>query len=185
MAKGLPCDACRNNLLATLPADDRALIESHLKPVEFVHGDVLQESGKAEANVFFPSDFVGSMIAIDRKWRRIEAGIFGREGLSGMAVVLGGTSTLLETVVQVPGRGCMISADDMRALFGQSRTLRLHLLLYVQAQFAQTSQTALSNRHGRLEERLARWLLMCHDRMDGDRLESIAPFGKNAESSIR
>ncbi|SFH26449.1 cAMP-binding domain of CRP or a regulatory subunit of cAMP-dependent protein kinases [Palleronia marisminoris] len=176
MPKRLPCAADQNNILATLSSDDRALIEPCLEFSEFHHGMVLQESGKAEEQVFFFSDGVGSMIAIDQAGRRIEAGLFGREGMSGIAVVMGGTSTHLETVVQIAGRGCAISADDLRTLFAQSSTLRDHLLLYIHAQFVQTSQTALSNGRGRLEERLARWLLMCHDRMDGDRLELTHDF---------
>lgn len=116
------------------------------------------------------------MIASGGGSRRIEAGLFGCEGMSGTAVILGATCGASETFVQVPGQGHAIASDDLRELTGESATLRDHLLRYVQVLMTQSMQTALSNGHAKLEERLARWLLMCHDRVSGDAMALTHEF---------
>ena len=75
-----------------------------------------------------------------------------------------------ETFMQVAGEGLSIQADRLRDLLDQSDSLERHFLLFLHALFVQMSQTALANGKAELEERLARWLLMCHDRIEGDRL---------------
>jgi CRP-like cAMP-binding protein len=90
--------------------------------------------------------------------------------MTGTALLLGITSTPNELRVQIPGHGLQIGSERLRELLSQSRSLQQHLLMFVQALLIQTTQTALSNKNASLEERLARWLLMCHDRVEGDRL---------------
>ena len=80
------------------------------------------------------------------------------------------------TYVQVAGAGQRISADDLRSVMQASLSLRDTLLRFAQAFMIQATHTALSNGSAKLEERLGRWLLMAHDRMDGDKLPLIQEF---------
>jgi len=176
VTKGLPRPQGRNTLLHSLPDDDRALITPHLHPVELALGMVLEAPGEPVDTVYFPDTGVGSILAIGKRGDAVEAGLFGREGMSGYAVILGGGSTPNKAVVQVAGQGSMIAAGNLRAALDKSPGLRNHLLLYLQSLLIQVSQTALSNGKAKLEERLARWLLMCHDRIDGDRMALTHEF---------
>lgn len=155
---------------------DRAAIERHLTPVDLKRTKVLETPGKPIDLVYFPVSGVGSMIAVGREGRRIEIGLFGRDGMSGTAVVLDGDVSPHETFMQVSGHGRVIAADRLREAMEESPSLRRHLLRNVQALMTQTSHTALSNGRAKLEERLARWLLMCHDRIEGDTMELTHEF---------
>ena len=72
-----------------------------------------------------------------------------------------------DTFIQLAGKGQRISADQLRGAIDASRTLHRVMLSAVHAFMLQTSQTALANGRSKIEERLAGWLLMAHDRMDG------------------
>jgi len=95
----------------------------------------------------------------------MEIGIIGREGMTGLMIVLGNDRSPHQTYVQIAGHGNRIASGDLRKTMDESPTLRLSLLRYVQAFMVQTAYTAISNGSAKLEERLARWLLMAHDRM--------------------
>ena len=176
MAKGLSRLVGQNNLIFTMSSADRGLIVPHLKPVKLAKGKVLEEPNKPISLVYFLNSGVGSTVAFSKNGRRIEVGLFGHEGMSGTAIVMQGGHTSHETFMQIPGEGVVIEADRLRVLIEQSSSLQRHLLRYVQALMTQTSQTALSNGQFRLEERLARWLLMCHDRTNGDEIKLTHDF---------
>ena len=140
-------------------------------PIELPHGMIIEVRDRPVERIVFPISGITSIIAIEPgKGRRIEAGLFGRDGMSGTPVLLGAQTAPNEMVVQVPGHGLQISSDLLRQALERSPSLHQYLLRFVQALLLQTSQTALSNRHHKLEERLARWLLMCHDRIEGNSL---------------
>lgn len=176
MPKRLSFSHGENNLIATLPEPDRVLIEPHLKAVDLGLGKSLEKPGERVETVYFPLSGVGSMVAVGSKGRRIEAGLFGREGMSGSTIVTAAERSPHETFIQVAGHGLSIEAGRLRELMDTSPSLTRHLLRYTQALFTQTAHTALSNGQAKLEERLARWLLMCHDRLDGDDLELTHDF---------
>jgi CRP-like cAMP-binding protein len=99
----------------------------------------------------------------------IEVGIIGREGMSGLSVVLGSTDNPAnETFMQIGGSGQAIEAHRLSEAIGASASLHRGLLRYAHAFLVQTSQTALSNGRSKIEERLARWLLMASDRVQGE-----------------
>ncbi|MCF7701907.1 Crp/Fnr family transcriptional regulator [Loktanella sp. M215] len=176
MAKRLTCPPGQNNLIHTLPRDDRALLEPHLKQVILERGFVLEEPDQAIALVYFPTSGVGSTVAFTDTGRLIEVGLFGNEGMSGTPVTLQASHSPHQSFMQVAGEGFAIDASTLRTLLDQNPTLQRHLLRYVQVMITQTSQTALSNGQSKLEERLARWLLMCHDRTRGDIMELTHEF---------
>jgi CRP-like cAMP-binding protein len=165
-----------NRLLRTISDDDLALLQPHLEPMALKRGDVLIQPNQPIAHIFFPEDSIGSVVANTPEGRRIEVGIFGREGMSGTSVLLGSDRTTHESLIQVPGSALRIGTEELRRAIHQSPSLHQHLLRYVEAFQVQVSHTALSHGSYTLEQRLARWLLMCRDRLDGDDLPLVHEF---------
>jgi CRP-like cAMP-binding protein len=166
----------RNRLLAKLCPEDFNLLQPHLEPVPLNRGDVLITPNQPIEHVYFLEAGITSIIANTAGGRRIEIGLTGRDGLAGTPVLLGVDSTPHETFMQIGGSGLRTETERLRQAIRQSSSLHSLLLRYVQAFTIQTSHTALSNGSHRIEERLARWLLMCHDRVDGDDLALTHEF---------
>lgn len=160
----------RNHLLSFLNSSDFELLAPRLEPVELPRLFQLETPHKPISHAYFLLDGIASVVATIPRDHRIEVGIIGRDGTTGHAVVLGSDRTANSTFIQVAGRGLRIKSDHLRAAIRQSESLRAALLAFVHAFAAQASQTALANGRGTLDVRLARWLLMAHDRMDGQRL---------------
>ena len=96
--------------------------------------------------------------------------------MTGLAVVMGTDRSAHQTFVQSAGRGWKIRSDDLRAAIGKSRSMHQRFLLYAHAFLTQTGYTAMANGRSKIEDRLARWLLMAHDRIDGDTLSLTHEF---------
>src|SRR5829696_223726 len=168
--------ARRNRLLLALSPPDLSLLEPWLERVALPVGTRLVGPNTPIEHVYFLEEGIASVVATTPQGRRIEAGIIGREGLSGIPILLGADRTPHECFVQTPGEGLRIRTDDLRQAMAASPSLHQHLLRFVQAFMIQMGQTALSNGCHTLEQRLARWLLMCHDRVDGDDLSTTHEF---------
>ena len=162
--------AVRNYLLRNLSAVDFALVAPHLEPIELKRGLLLAEAGAPISHVSFPETGIISQVAITDDNRRLEVGIYGREGFGPAAMVAGVDRTPYEHFVQVEGAGFQVAAAAFAEAIARSPTLNAVLLRYMQVFTVQTGYTALSNGSGVIGERLARWLLMCHDRLDGDEI---------------
>jgi CRP-like cAMP-binding protein len=156
----------RNRLLSTMSADDFERLRPNLQRVQLELKFVMEEPNQAIAYVYFLEPGVASVVAITAGGERMEVGLFGPEGMSGRAVVHGADRSPLQTFVQVPGSALRISADAFRSALDASPTLRRLLLRYMHAFSIQVSFTALANGRYTVDERLSRWLLMCHDRVD-------------------
>ena len=166
----------RNHLLAALAAGDFALLAPALRRVDLDLMQVLHEPERPVEAVYFPESGMVSMLAPLDEGLLLEVGIAGREGLVGLAVVLGGGSPATEAMVQAPGTALRVGAVALREALHDGPALRASLLRYVQAFLTQVAQTAACNaRHG-LEERFARWLLMAHDRAEGDEFPMTQEF---------
>src|SRR4051794_25152990 len=166
----------RNQLLSALSADDLALLMRKLERVPLEMSHVLERPNEPIEHVYFPESGIASVIGIDGRKRRIEAGPFGREGMSGTPLVMGTDRSPHETAVQIGGTAQRISADALRRALERSPALNRFLLLYCQAFSVQTTHTAVANAHAALEPRLARWLLMTQDRIDGSELPLTHAF---------
>jgi CRP-like cAMP-binding protein len=165
-----------NRLLSGLSGEDRALLDPHLSRVQLRLRDEVERPNRPIKSVFFPESGIISVVASGAHQKQIEIGIIGREGMTGLMIVLGNDRSPYKTYAQVAGSAQRIGADELRSAMQDSRTLALVLMRYVQAFMIQTAQTAVSNGSAKLEERLARWLLMAHDRLDGDELPLIHDF---------
>jgi CRP-like cAMP-binding protein len=117
-----------------------------------------------------------SMLAVLEDGAAQEVGLIGKEGLIGLPAVLGADSTPIEALVQAAGPALRIRAAELKTAFDHSPTLRALLLRYMQALHLQVSLTAACNGRHALEERLARWLLMAHDRAEGDEFPMTQEF---------
>jgi CRP-like cAMP-binding protein len=159
-------EPARNGLLAAMSTADLALLKPNLEPLILKTKQVLEPANKPIKYNYFLASGLGSVIAIGKDGKRLEVGIIGREGMTGIPVVLGNDRSPNETFIQVEGSGARIASDDLRQAMRKSASLTRVLLNFVNAFLIQTAHTALSNGTANLVERLARWLLMAQDRLD-------------------
>lgn len=160
----------RNRLLQAANADVRNTIAEHAELVTLHRGDILASPNEAVSQVYFPISGICSIVAMADPANRIEAGVVGREGMVGLAAVLDTGAASHQGVVQMDSEGYRVSADVITSLTrSNSRFLGL-MLRYIHVTLTQIEQTALANGRFSIEKRLARWILMCHDRVDGDEL---------------
>ena len=160
----------KNKLLQRLTAGDLSLLEPHFERVTLKLKTVLQRPGEPIEFVYFPKNCIASVIAKMPGGRDAEVGVIGFEGMTGTPIVMGDDRQPCECVIQLAGDATRLPAKALLEAIAASPTLRPFLLRYVQSLSTQTTFTALGNARSKLEERLARWLLMCADRVDGDEL---------------
>jgi CRP-like cAMP-binding protein len=165
-----------NQILSCLSREDFGLLRPHLQSVDLPVRKQLESCNKRIEHAYFPERGFASVVANGSGSRPIEVGIIGREGMTGLAVVLGNDRSPHETYIQAAGDGQRISAASLRHVIGRSATLHRSMLRYAHRYLIQTAQTALANGRSKLEERLARWLLMADDRIDGDALPLTQEF---------
>ncbi|MBV8450941.1 MAG: Crp/Fnr family transcriptional regulator [Deltaproteobacteria bacterium] len=168
----------RNRLLAHASPDDFRLLEPHLEPITLpIRFDLERRNTRIE-HVYFMNDGIASVVGVQGNETRIEVGLVGCEGMTGTAVVLGDDRSPHSTYMQVSGDGQRIASAALRSAMKASGSLSALLLKYVHAFHLQTAHTAIANASARIDERCARWILMAHDRVRGDRLalthESLA-----------
>ncbi len=120
--------------------------------------------------IYFPTSAIVSVVTASTRKRQIEVGMIGREGMTGVNVVLGEDRSPHTSYVQIAGQGQCIKVDDLRDLLKRSASLQDSLLRFAQTLMVQKAYTALANGQAKITERLARWLLMAHDRLNGNEL---------------
>jgi CRP-like cAMP-binding protein len=126
------------------------------------------DPGQEIADVYFLEAGLASVVVPMANGNIVEAGITGNDGLIGLPILLGIKTTPTRTLMQVPGNGFKIKAHHLVREFLKSGTLHAKINHYLQAHVVQSTQMAACNRLHDIAERLARWLLMCRDRMDTD-----------------
>lgn len=168
-------DNTQNLILSRLSRSDFGLLEPHLEAVQLPVRKVLERRRRKITAVYFPDSGFASVVANGDK-QPIEVGLIGREGMTGLAVVLGHDRNANEIFMQIAGSGHCIRTAPLRAAMGASATLHGSFLRYVHAFLHQTARTAVANGRSKIEERLARWLLMAGDRIDGDELALTHEF---------
>jgi len=166
----------KNQLLRQMSPADYALLQPALVPTDLPKEMTLGEPGKPFTQACFPDSGIGSIVALSPEGHRSEVGITGREGMFGFALILGVNQTPHEIFMQVAGSGYFLDEETLMSACRVSPTLQAGLLRYVQTYSVQTSFTALSNATHSVEVRLARWLLMSHDRSEGDEIRLTHEF---------
>ncbi len=160
----------RNQLLAALPAEDKARLSRKLEIVPLPLGAVLYESGDVQHHIYFPIDAIVSLLYVMKDGASAEIAVVGHDGAVGIALVMGGVSTTNRAIVQGAGTAYRMTQRDISeelALHGEM----MHILLrYTQALITQMAQTAVCNRHHSVDQQLCRWLLLSLDLVDSDTL---------------
>ena len=164
-----------NRLLSRLARADLRQLEPHLTAVDLPLRRQLEARNKKAAHVYFLETGMASVVA--NGGHPIEVGVIGREGMTGLSVVLDSDERAVhETYMQIAGSGLRMPAAKLREAIGTSVALHQVLLRYAHAFMMQTTQTALANGRSKIEERLARWLLMAADRTDDSALPLTHEF---------
>jgi len=174
-----PLIPTENRLLAALPRDEYQRVAPNLHPVTFSLGEVVYESGGHLDYIYFPTTSVVSLLYAMENGSVAEAGLAGNDGVVGIALFLGGDTTPNRAVVQLGGRALKMKAKLLREEFSRGGMLQQLLLRYTQALITQISQTAACNRLHSVEQRLCRWLLLCHDRTESNELLMTQEFISN------
>jgi CRP-like cAMP-binding protein len=159
----------RNHLLASLPENEYALLQPHLKDVPLKQGTVLAEQGEVIEHVHFPhSGMVSIVIVLSEDEKSVETATVGREGAVGAVAGLGERKANARAIVQVEGHGARISARLLQAAVKQSPFLRDFIVHYQEMLLHQAQQSTACNALHEARPRLCRWLLQTRDRLDSD-----------------
>jgi CRP-like cAMP-binding protein len=165
-----------NHLLQALSTSDLGLLEPNLVPVSLLLRQELEKPHKPIDDVYFMERGMASVVVRHPDGIESEIGIVGCEGMTGCAIALGNDRSPHSTYIQMAGQGRRISANELRKAMQKSPTMRSVFLKYVQAFSVQASHTAVANGRAKLTMRLARWLLMTHDRVQGNVMELTHEF---------
>jgi CRP-like cAMP-binding protein len=158
----------RNRLLQKLSVEDWAQLSPDLEMIVLKDRQILEVPHKPITHVYFIEIGVVSVVAVNSDDHRIEVGVIGNEGMSGVSLVMGDDRAQHSAYMQIGGNGFRIPKEKFCAVLEQSASLKALMLKSAQAFMIQTAHTALANGRAKLEQRLARWLLMAHDRLDSD-----------------
>jgi len=164
-----------NQLLNSLSKGDFGLLRPDLRPLTLAVHQVLEAPNRRIDNVYFIDTGFASVVA-ETKQFKAEVGLIGREGMTGLPVVLGNHLSPHSTYIQAAGSGQRMGAVELRKAMNNSPSLQASLLKYVQAFMVQTTHTAVANACGKLDQRLARWILMADDRVHGSSLPLTHEF---------
>jgi CRP-like cAMP-binding protein len=157
-----------NSVLAVLNAADLALLAPHMQLVDLPRDHRLERRGRLSDYVYFIERGVACTLAAES--HGVEIGMIGPEGFTGISAVMGATISPHDVQMLSAGAARRVSAHAIRAAMDQSATLRAAMLAYVYRFLLQSMREAQVNARATLEARLARWLLMMHDRVEGDEL---------------
>lgn len=160
-----------NQLLAALPGKDYKRLLPHLESVLLPFMEVLYESGDAIEHVYFPNEGLISLIVVMDDGTVREIGLIGKEGILGIAVVLGMNKTPQRALIQMQGSAMRMRADALRDELTKGGAIQNLLQRYAHALFNQVSQSAACVSAHAVDKRLARWLLMTHDHAVGNEFE--------------
>lgn len=159
-----------NHLLAALPDDEFARLQCDLKAVSLKLGEVIYESGEQLEYVYFPTTAIISLLYVMENGSTAEIGMTGNDGIVGIALYMGGSTTPNRAVVQSAGNAYKLRSKALRFEFGLGSQFQHILLRYTQSLMTQISQTAVCNRLHSVEQQLCRWLLINHDLLQTNEL---------------
>ncbi len=159
-----------NRLLDALTDRDHDLLHTALERVQLVVAHVLCPAGAPIRHAYFVESGLVSIVGANQQRRRMEVGMVGFEGMTGVEAVLGSDLASHEWLVQSPGTALRIGVAALGEAIASSPSLRTLLLRFVHVFMVQGSHAAIAAGRARIDERLARGLLMWHDRLRQDEL---------------
>jgi CRP-like cAMP-binding protein len=160
----------QNTLLAALSAAECARLAKDLELVSLTLGEVLYESGETMSHAYFPIDGIVSLLYVMENGGSAEIAIVGNEGMIGIALFMGGESTMSRAIVQNAGHAYRMKAQVLKDEFHSGGALNAILLMFTSALISQMVQTAACNRHHTVDQQLCRWMLLSLDRLPSTRI---------------
>jgi CRP-like cAMP-binding protein len=170
-----PARIANSVLRALSPRENRRLL-ANSQQVSLAYGDILNEPGDRIRHVYFPNNGLISLLAPVDGHASVEVGMVGSEGMAGIPLFLGVNVSPVRMLVQGSGTATRMKAMSFRNEIKRSPALQRELGHYLYAFMAQVAQTAACNRHHLLDARLARWLLMTHDRVQSNEFHLTQEF---------
>lgn len=164
-----------NKLLNLLDQDDQARFVPFLQQVDLPLRTVLHEPGSVIDFLYFPEAGLGSVVAVSGR-SEIEVAHFGCESLTGLEVLGDVNISANKVLIQIPGRALRIPRESFLDVLQECPTARNLFVRYKESYAVQVAQTALANGRFSIEQRLARWLLMCQDRLGGSEIHITHEF---------
>lgn len=157
-----------NKILLALPDEEFRTIRPHLHFLDLPRHLILHEPHRALKFAYFPNAGVISLVIEMKDGKSAEAGLLGNDGASGLSAILGLKKSPILQVVQVAGDGFRVRIDTLRGILRSTPQFQIILRHFAAGLAIQISQTAACNRLHKIEERLARWLLMAQDRVSSE-----------------
>jgi CRP-like cAMP-binding protein len=177
MSKGPPSDGARGNrLLGAMEATSLARIAPHLEPVVLKLGDVVCEAGGVLKHAYFPQGAVLSLLTVLENGSAIETANIGREGAFGLFAAMYSRVSFNRCLIQFEGGMVRCPIDFLQSEFEHSEHVRNLFVSYSETLLSQVQQTVACNALHSTEERMCRWLLMMHDRAEGEALPYTHEF---------
>ena len=171
-----PREPIENLLLAAVSSQEYQRLQPDLKKVALIFGEILYEPGEVIQNVYFPNQGIISLLSTVEERSTLEVGVVGREGMAGIAVFLGAKTSVNRALVQGTGTAMRMKATALQQHLKNPGRLPDLLRRYTHSLLSQISQGVVCNRFHRVDARLARWLLMTHDRMGTDEFRLTQEF---------
>ncbi len=171
-----PREKIENQLLAALPLKEYQRLQPDLEQVSLDFGTILYEPGDVMPFVYFPNSGIVSLLSMVEERSPLEVGMVGSEGMVGIGIFLGVSTSLNRALVQGSGTAMKMKAAVLRREIKQHSPLSDLLRQYTHSLLAQVSQGAVCNHFHQVEARLARWLLMTHDRFRVDEFRLTQEF---------
>jgi CRP-like cAMP-binding protein len=168
--------AIKNQVLLSIPDEEFLVVRPHLEATDMPRYRVLYEQGEKVEHVYFPNEGMISLVVVTQDGKSVEVGITGRSGVAGVPLAFGFDYAPTRAIVQLPGAGLRISSTAVREHFDKTPYLRGVIQRYVLIQQFQVAQIAACNRLHDIEQRLARWLLMCQDSVNSEVLPLTHEF---------
>ena len=166
----------KNVILLSLPDDEYSMLRPHLEFVELPHHTIMHEPGEKIEYGYFLNEGMTSLVVLTSDGRSVEVGIVGREGVVGTPLAVGLHRGPCRAIMQIPGAGVRVKAGVLQDILLAAPTLQMAMSRYALMQGLQVAQIAACNRLHEIEQRLARWLLMCQDRVDSQLLHLTQDF---------
>jgi CRP-like cAMP-binding protein len=158
----------RNKILLAIRPDALAFLESRAVVNRLSQGQVLYKDGESFTHAIFPHEGVISLMAQMQDDRSVEKASIGNEGFIGISFLFGGGHSLGEPVVQVPGYASWVSVKDLDEAIENYPCVRDAMMRYAKSLTVQLMESVACNSLHKAEQRVSRWLLHAHDRVNSD-----------------
>src|ERR1700685_29515 len=169
-------NALSNQLLAALGPERRRRIDPHLQPIAFKLGAVVCDAGGLLKHAYFPQGSVLSLLTLLENGSALETANIGREGAFGLFAAMYSRTSFNRCIVQLEGRMVRCPIELLQLEFKTSEHVRNLFVSYSETLLSQVQQTVACNTVHTTEERMCRWLLMMHDRAEGELLAYTHEF---------